>query len=396
MITRQDSGAQAPSVMSLSAESPYMPRDLDVPLRLADDAALVTIGARVAVFSGKRQRLFELNETAAWLARRLEAGTCWPALCGDLADHDVDPATAESYVRETLLLWSREGIATATIAAACGRRAPRQTIQIAGLRRTLCYSSHALMERIAPVFAHLEMGEDDDAATCYDIIDSSNLVFLGMRGQPMLIVTQLQAAPALKGILIEEILNGPTAPVALHAACLTRNGGALLIAGSPGAGKSTMTVALMSAGFGYDGDDIALVGEAGGVKGLRFAPAIKTGAWRLITDFRPDLACSPVHHRIDGKRIRFLSPGLGNEDVLPVRWIISLQRRESGPPMLVRQDPVDALATLIREAYSNRGDASSRDIRMLVDLVSGAQCHALVYSNLNEAVRTLAGLCSDA
>ena len=64
--------------------------------------------------------------------------------------------------------------------------------------------------------------------------------------------------------------------------------------------------------------------------------------------------------------------------------------------MLVREDPADALVALIREAYSSRGGASAADIRMLVDLVSGAECHTLVYSELDEAVRTLAGLCADA
>lgn len=387
---------QASPVMSLSDEAPHRADRADVCLCLADDAALVPICGRAAVFSGKRQRLFELNETAAWLTRRLEAQTCWPVLRDDLTDQGLDPAIAESYIRQSLLTWSREGIASATFAGGRRRKPARQTIIIAGRNLTLCYSSHALMARVAPAFAHLETREGDEAATCYDIIDEHDLVFVGRRDRPMLIVTPLQAAPSLKGILIEDILNEPSAPVALHAACLIRHGGALLVAGSPGAGKSTMTVALMSAGFGYGGDDITLVDPSGRVQGLRFAPAIKTGAWRLIGKLRADLAASPVHHRIDGKRIRFLSPGRGSDDALPVRWIISLQRRESGPAILVRQDPVDALAALIREAYSRRGVALSMDIRALIDLVSGAQCHALLYSNLDEAVRTLVGLCSDA
>lgn len=372
-----------------------MPDDPDVHLHLANDAALVSIGGRVAVFSDKRQRLFELNETAAWLARRLEAGTRWSALRDDLADQGLDPIIAGNYARDSLLMWSREGIATATLPAARRQQAARQTIEIAGFRRTLCYGSHALMERIAPVFVHLEAG-DDDGATCYDIVAARDLAFVGRSGQPALIVTTLQAAPALKGVLIEDILTAPGAPIALHTACLARHGGALLLAGSPGAGKSTLTVALMAAGFGYGGDDIALVDHAGHVQGLRFAPTIKTGSWRLIADLRADLARAPVHHRLDGKRIRFLSPGHGSSGALPVRWIVTLRRSKGAPATLVREDPADALAALIREAYSSQGSASSADIRMLVDLVSGAECHALIYSDLDEAARTLAVLCADA
>jgi hypothetical protein len=393
MITGQHTGLRSSSVVSLRDEASRMADD--VSLRLADDAALISIGGREAVFSGKRQRLFELNETAAWLARRLQAGTSWPALRDDLANHGLQPLVAESYARDSLLMWSREGIAVATCARMEGLEAEHQAIEIAGLRRKLCYGSHALMKRIAPVFEHLETEGDADAPG-YEILERGNLAFVGRRGRSMLIVTPLQVAPALKGLLVEEILGAPQAPVALHTACLSSNGGMLLLAGAPGAGKSTLTVALMSAGFGYGGDDIALVDHAGRVEGMRFAPAIKTGAWRLISNFRADLSSAPIHHRLDGKRIRFLSPGNGSGDAVPVRWIISLERRESASAVLVQEDPVDALAALTRDAYSSRGAASSEDIRMLVQLVSRAQCYRLVYSELNEAVRTLAGLCANA
>lgn len=385
----QDAGLLSSSRTSLQDEEPDMADDRDVRLHLADDAALVSLGGRVAAFSGKRQRLFELNETAAWLARRLEAGTRWPALCVDLADQGLDPVLAKIHARDALLTWSREGIAAATLAEARRQEAARQTIEIAGHRYTLRYGSHALADRVAPVFAHLE-SEADDGAYC-DIVTAHDLTFVGRRGQPALIVDAAQAAPALKGVLVEDILTAPDAPIALHAACLARHGGALLLAGSPGAGKSTLTVALMAQGFDYCGDDVALVSDAGRVEGLRFAPALKTGSWRLIAD----LAATPVHHRLDGKRIRFISPGRGG-GALPVRWIVILQRRKGTPATLVREAPADALAALIREAYSSRGRASPADIRMLVDLVSSAACHALAYSDLGEAVRALGALCVDA
>jgi hypothetical protein len=45
----------------------------------------------------------------------------------------------------------------------------------------------------------------------------------------------------------------------LHAAGLTRNGRGLLIAGTSGTGKSTLTLALMRAGFGFMGDDMVFI-----------------------------------------------------------------------------------------------------------------------------------------
>src|SRR5438876_7264717 len=196
----QESGLPSSPSLPLQDKAPYMVDDPDVHLRLADDAALVSIGGRVAVFSGKRQKLFELNETAAWLARRLEAGTRWPALRDDLAHHGLDPVIAGAYARDSLLMWSREGIAAATLPLAGGHESARQTIEIAGLRRTLCYGSHALVERIAPVFAHLEAGDDEDA-TCYDIVAARDPAFAGRRGQLAVIVSAMQAAAALWRLL---------------------------------------------------------------------------------------------------------------------------------------------------------------------------------------------------
>ena len=49
---------------------------------------------------------------------------------------------------------------------------------------------------------------------------------------------------------------------AVHAAAVSEGGRALLLAGATGSGKSTLAVALVRAGFGFMGDDLAFLGQA--------------------------------------------------------------------------------------------------------------------------------------
>ena len=73
------------------------------------------------------------------------------------------------------------------------------------------------------------------------------------------------------------MLERGTYELVFDAAALVRNGRMLLVSGHPGAGKTTLTLALVDAGFGFAGDDLALLNSEGRVTGVPFAPAIKAG-----------------------------------------------------------------------------------------------------------------------
>lgn len=366
--------------------------------RLAAQGTLFRVGDRRAVLSEKRQKLFELNESAACLASRLEKGACFAELTACLVRQGFDPAAAAAHVMQSLLLWSREGVAVAEMPPRPHQACLRQPIALGDALATLHYGSPELARLGAPVFQHLETKAAAGAGPDYQLVEADGLALVGRPGRPMQIVTPRQAVPALKGLLIEDILDSSAAPMALHCACLVRNGQALLLAGAPGAGKSTLTLALMAAGFGYGGDDVTLLGDAGRARGIPLAPTAKTGAWRLIAKINDAaLNDAPIHHRLDGKRIRFvpLPRDAAHADWLPVRWVVVLQRGKGEAARLAELEPVEALAALIKEAYSKRGAAGAADFAKLVGLVSGAHCRRLHYSELGEAVRAIEALCTD-
>ena len=61
-------------------------------------------------------------------------------------------------------------------------------------------------------------------------------------------------------------------------------------------------------GFGFAGDDVALIDAKGHCLGLPFAPAVKAGAWRLLAEACPELAAAPVFRRPDRRRVRYPVP----------------------------------------------------------------------------------------
>lgn len=391
----------SPAASALPAD-PGMPEDrtlrpaaaASVLFRLADDAVLAFLGDRNVVFSGRRQHIYELNEAAAYLACRLERGASYGALVADLVASGLAPGAAADALNRWLAAWSREGIACAELAPRPAQEGRRCALSAGPANFMLLHDDPALLEAVLPAFRHLVVQEEAarTGVIPYRLAAADGLVFIARGGEKAAIVTPAEAAPALKAMLVEDVLGAGAqqGAVALHAACLLGEGGALLLGGSPGAGKSTLTLALLDAGFGYGGDDVTLLDAAGRVQGVPFAPAMKAGAARLM----PALKALPLHRRPDGKWLRYrpveAAPRPGWH---AARRLVRLQRRRGAAAALVPMEPVDALAAFMKEAWSPSRTTSPTNFRALRSLVAGAECHALSYWDLDEAVRLLKRHC---
>ena len=353
------------------------------------------MGGRKLLFSELRQQMFELNDTAAYLACRLEEGISHDALIDDLCRGGEDREAMAAAIKPMLLAWSREGIAVADLAPADGADWPGQSIAMAGTEARLRYATPRLAAALTPLFAHLET-PPSRRATIYYAAASPDFAFIGRVGEPARIVTHGQMAPAFKALLVAGLLNETTAFTALHSACLVSHGKALLLCGSPGAGKSTLAAALDAAGFEYDGDDITLLDRSGRVQGVPFAFTAKAGSWPLITRFRPEIRSLAIHQRFDERRVRYL-PAANPAEAgwKPLGWIIKLRREAGAPAALHPRNPADALSDLMEEAWSRSGHSKVADMHMLVGIVSNALCHELVYSDLDDAVGLLKRICRD-
>lgn len=367
-----------------------------VTYRLADLTELHQVDGRWILFSERRQKLFELNDAAACLACRLSDGATYESLLDDLLREGLDHANAAAGIREMLMAWSKEDLAVADCSFTSDPYEDWQSIELAGLTTSVSYGTRQLSAKIAPSFQHLQ-ADLRPGSTAYELVSCGDFALISRNREPAAIMAAQQAAPTLKTFLTEDILHAWKGFTALHAACLAHKQHALLLCGSPGAGKSTLSVALEATGFAYGGDDITLMDHSGLVRGVDFAFTAKERSWQLLREFRSDLRDHQIHRRLDGKRVRYLPPLYpGLSDWMPVRWIIRLRRRSGVPSTLIRRGRVDALSDLLGEAYSKSGRTRVEDLHMLLDVLSDVQCYELQYSDLNEAVRALGRMCADA
>lgn len=361
--------------------------------RLADGVTLLFLGGRKILFSERRQQLFDLNDCAAFLACRLEeGGATFGALADALAGKGVAAGAAAAVVRDLLLAWSREALLVAD--GVSGRAPPahrRQSIAVAGVALSIAYGNAALSALMAPLFAHLE-ARPHGSSVDYEVCAADGLVLIGRQGRPAAIVTERQAAPALKALLLEEVMAGADALTALHAACLVRNGGAMLLSGAPGAGKSTLALALMATGFGYGGDDVTLLGRGALVRGLPFAPAVKAGSWRRIGHLGHALRDVPVHYRLDDRPVRYVPLRESCSNWTPFQWLILLNRQRGASPALTPCPPAQALSHLIAGASSPSGRMSIACLQSFLAMLSNNQCRTLTYSDASQAVPLLNAL----
>lgn len=324
------------------------------------------------------------------LACRLEQGASFGDLVDELRSRDVDDDTAREWT--ILLLRHLSELGAVVAGPSAVEPEATQQIRIAGLDVALEYSGRELFDLIGASYSHLSAGSFS-ADAIYRLYEAGEFVFIAEDDRPPLLVERQLAAVRLKGMLIEQVLRSSPHLAALHAACLTFHGRGLLLLGSPGAGKTTLSLSLLKRGCSYGGDDVTLVRGDGLVEGVPLAPGVKESAWAIVEPIVEKLLEQPVHIRPDGLKVR-LAP-LKEKIVgqsCPVGNIVLLQR---GPDKEAQLKPIDAsaaLAELLRESRSPDGRCSTEIMRTLAELVREAGCFELHYTEARDAVPLLCEL----
>jgi hypothetical protein len=377
-----------------------------VPAKLvvAAGAAFAVMDGRKLVFSEERQEIYELNDMAAYIWCRMDEGATPATVAAELIEAGISPEAAEAYVRDMLVDWRGLGLlapAPPAVAAPPPDPVPdprQQPIRVAGISIRIHYPTDSLAALAAPTFRHLETGDSDAAggppADVSLTVQADGDRFRLLAGDHDVGLYALnEIVPALKAQLTADVLAHGAYSLAIHAAALVRDGRMLLVCGEPGAGKTTLTLALVHAGFGYGGDDIALLMPQGQVAGVPFAASVKAGAWPLLSRFRPDLQDLPIFRRTDGQDVRYLPPDAPATDPLLLGWVVLLRRQPGGPAQLTHLDRIDAMRAVLVEATAPGQRLSASAFGLLAHAMAGAECHALTYARLDDAVSELRRAC---
>jgi Coenzyme PQQ synthesis protein D (PqqD) len=363
-------------------------------LRPADGVFFFLFCDQKAIFSEPAQEIYALNDTAAYIWCRVEEHATADSICKELTISGVSPDRAKKYLDQALHNWRKLGLLEENCDLGSQPIYVERTfnISIAGFNATVRVATERLARSLT-LFDHQIMPVEN-CGHVFDVGEADGLVHVFHNKRHVICCDAIELAPAIKAYLTELIVALSPPNVVFHSACLVRGEKSLLISGRPGAGKSTLALRLVEAGFEYSTDDIVLLAPDGRAMGVPFAPAVKPGAWDIVNQFRPDLKGAIVHRRPDGKRVRYLKPNrIARSGGISVGWIIFI-RRTGGPTRLKPLGQIEVMRRLMEGSYSPGGRLNLAMCKALKQMVAHAESFELIYSDLADANHAIVCLCN--
>jgi hypothetical protein len=381
-------------VKKFSSPFGLISRAPEIRLKLIDGVSFIQIGDKKALFSSNLQKIFELNNVAAFIASSIASNMPTALIVRALEANGMESSYALKAMTQFIVSMSKANLLSAEISK-IPQSYYEESLEVAGKYLVIRYHDAALVKRVAPVFEHLRR-PSKGKAIFFDLMSVDSVVYIFRNGVRSMMVKPHQAAPVLKGMITEAIFQFGKFSLALHSALLIHDGHALLLVGSPGAGKTTLTMALLNNQFEYAGDDIALLMNDGLVMGLPFSLSLKSGAWKLGKQFNIELTGSTIHRRIDGKKVRYVRPNKLTTNVkLPVKWIVSLHRESSGKAWFEPMSVAEMLQEFVDGAFSSDEKLSKEQLRLLVKMIGSTTPVRLHYSSAGLAAKILQKKCKN-
>ncbi len=351
-----------------------------------DEVELLEFGGQHALFHQGLQQLVALNDTASSIWRGLCAGEPASAVEASLVEHGASPDQAAQFVAEALQQWLSVGwLAPGSLANRLSEP-PQTTVRLSILGvgfGVFIYAStppEGLLELLAPLQGE---GPEDHRL---DIVGWDGRYLLradrGCRG----LFRPDEIAPAVKAALTERLTSTLTDGFFAHGALMEASKRRLFISGSPGAGKSTLAMALVGAGVQCLCDDIVHVDADGHMAGAAFALTLKSGSWPLLAAMGCEIETLPVHRRADGQEVRYAHAAVSGAASRPLDDFIALARREEGPSDLKPLSGLEAMRMLLEGALAASRRISAAEVRALAQTFAKANCFVLHYSRLSDAV----------
>mgnify|MGYP003575142286 FL=1 len=227
------------------------------------------VGSLPTLFCEKRQKLFGLNATADCIWRHLTDGRTPAQVSSELIKMGFVESEAVAFVRSATASWLNAGHLTPREVLDLLAEPPAATrdVRIHDLALQICFRGSASPKPFDDVFGHFCIGTSDPD-TGLSVVGYRESFFIFEANRPLIACSGHEVVPHLKAILTERYVSSVENGFLVHAALLAKNNSALLICGSPGAGKTTLSVALVGSGYSYCSDDIVRIEGDGAATGV--------------------------------------------------------------------------------------------------------------------------------
>jgi hypothetical protein len=354
-----------------------------------------------------RDRLMVLNETAFQVWSLWQDKHSIAAISAELARHyEVDTAQVWRDVEQAILAWQAPTPAAEQAGGNDWRyptgtlldTLPAQQVNVGhsdhalyGLGFRLHYATDAIRQAVAPLFAHLAGPTDghqctdyhlEQLASGYRLRNAQRVIYQGASLD--LVAINLLNEVGLAGHREHDNL------CVLHAAAVARGDACILLPGVAGAGKSTLTAALLHHGLEYLSDDMVPI-DAVSRRAIPLSPplCIKAGSVALLGSRYPALPESRVYQR-DDQPVRYLTPPDHSLAPLRDRRVQSLifPRYQPGAEAGLTEIPAsDAFQRLLDAGIFAHRPRDPERLGELVDWIGGLRSYQLQYDDLDEACR---------
>ena len=184
--------------------------------------------------------------------------------------------------------------------------------------------------------------------------------------------------------------------VVVHAAVVERNGRALILPASPGAGKSTLCAALVYSGWRLLSDEFALIDPVSRkIHPIPRPISLKDASIEVISRRYPDVVFSRERVDVEGARFVHARPPRESversaDSILP-GWIVVPRYSSGSGPTLLSLPKARMLMQMADQSF-NYNYLGPQGYLCLADVVRQSACFTFEYSEIDDALELMGRL----
>jgi len=371
---------------------------------------------QLLVFSERSQTIFELNRSAAFIWLCCEKGMALADITREMCvAFSVSAMTAESDLNAVVSQWMSMELLKKELGKEIAPLVIQETeasennplvgqcydlklvpyksfcLRLAGFDFLMRFSHQEIEELVTPVFAHLECSFTNQPVI-FDVVKTDNQFLIV---NDALIVDAFpnpaEIAPRLSYYVIDSAYRKIDFLIAIHAAALGLGNGCVVFPGNCGVGKTTLSAALIKAGFKYFTDDTAILDrETRSIVGVPVSLRIKEGSWETVDKMFQESFAVTVHGSSDGRQIRYLRPPEESltESKVAGNYVKALVFPQYSPECKTSIHPIsrlDAIHRLQECGYDVGACLNKTKVAELLDWIKDVDCYEMSIGSLSEA-----------